>query len=73
VDPFNGWNRAADRSPATLPTTIPTACPACQSRAITTTGRQADENTYWRCAGCGEVWNAARRRQAAPTRVHTWR
>jgi hypothetical protein len=40
--------------------TAPTACPACQSGAITTTARHPDENTYWRCKGCGEIWNAAR-------------
>lgn len=48
--------------PATpAPVTIPTVCPACQSSSISTTARSPDDNAYWRCARCGEVWNASRR------------
>ena len=32
------------------------------SSAITTTVRNPDENTYWRCHTCGEIWNVSRRR-----------
>jgi transposase-like protein len=43
--------------------TIPAVCPACQSSAISTTARTPDDNAYWLCAGCGEVWNASRRKR----------
>ena len=50
----------------------PVACPACRSQSISTTARKPDANAYWRCDGCGEVWNAARRtngsRSASPWR-----
>ena len=39
----------------------PSACPACRSLSISTTTKNPDDNSYWRCATCGEVWNAARR------------
>ena len=50
-----------DRAGATASVTTPTVCPACQSPAIVTAARNPDENAYWRCCGCGEIWNAARR------------
>jgi transposase-like protein len=43
---------------------IPTACPSCRSTDLKTTSKTVDEATYWRCAACGEVWNAGRRREA---------
>jgi len=52
--------------------TIPTTCPGCQSPSITTTARNPDESTYWRCGSCGEIWNVSRR-DTAPTRVYSWR
>jgi transposase-like protein len=55
-------NHAADQLSAPAPVTIPVACPACQSRAISTTARNPDTNAYWRCARCGEVWNPDRYR-----------
>lgn len=39
----------------------PTTCPACRSTAIASGVTNPDETAYWRCDGCGEVWNAARR------------
>jgi transposase-like protein len=53
--------RDAYRSPSAAAGTTPTVCPVCQSSAITTTARKPDESTYWRCGGCGEIWNASRR------------
>ena len=50
----------------------PTVCPACRSHSISTTVRHPDEHTYWRCDGCGEIWNVSRR-EAAASRVHRWR
>ena len=57
-------NGAADRRGQAAAASLPTACPACQSLAITTTARNPDEHSYWRCSGCGEVWNASRRHDA---------
>ena len=55
----------------TMPYTIardkpltPAACPVCRSTDLKTTSKTVDEATYWRCATCGEVWNAGRRRDA---------
>jgi transposase-like protein len=57
----SSWNGGTDRPRQTGAATVPTQCPACQSNAITTTARNPDEHSYWRCSGCGEVWNASRR------------
>jgi len=35
----------------------PTACPSCGSSSITTTARTPDQDSYWRCITCGEIWN----------------
>ena len=51
---------------------IPSACPVCESSSVTTTARTPDENTYWRCGRCGEVWNASRR-QAGRARMNSRR
>jgi transposase-like protein len=71
MDTFNfGTGRARPASEPSIE--IPTRCPACQSAAISTAAATADVNAYWRCAACGEVWNAARR--AAATSAHRpWR
>ena len=38
----------------------PTACPFCKSDVISTTSKAIDDNTYWRCGGCGQIWNQSR-------------
>jgi transposase-like protein len=38
----------------------PKRCPFCNSVDIKTTSREVNAATYWRCASCGEVWNAGR-------------
>lgn len=43
---------------------LPTRCPTCRSLRISTTARNPDEHAYWRCDGCGDVWNASRRASA---------
>ena len=58
---YESVDSVADRSTARAAATIPIVCPACQSPAISTTSRNPDDNAYWRCTGCGEVWNASRR------------
>ncbi len=69
LPPVDFGNATADRS-STAPAAVaaPAACPACRSRSVVTTARVPDENTYWRCDSCGEVWNAGRRRDAAVDR-----
>jgi transposase-like protein len=41
-------------------TAAPKACPFCSSANITTTSKEVNASTYWRCAGCGQIWNAGR-------------
>ena len=64
--------RDADQSRSAAAETTPTVCPACRSSSITTTARNPDEHTYWRCGGCGEVWNVSRR-GTSPSGGHRWR
>jgi ribosomal protein L37AE/L43A len=40
--------------------TRPESCPFCQSHAVGTLAKVITAETYWRCQGCGEVWNPAR-------------
>jgi transposase-like protein len=38
----------------------PAACPFCKSSHVTTTSKDVNASTYWRCAACGQIWNAGR-------------
>jgi ribosomal protein L37AE/L43A len=38
----------------------PDACPFCKSRDLTTTSKEVNVSTYWRCTTCGQIWNAGR-------------
>lgn len=38
----------------------PDRCPACRSDDLTTTSKVQNEEAYWRCLACGEVWNIGR-------------
>jgi transposase-like protein len=42
----------------------PTRCPVCRATDLSTTSKQLDRTTYWRCHACGEVWNVTRRQSA---------
>jgi len=35
-------------------------CPACRSEQVSTTSKSITDATYWRCHGCGEIWNPSR-------------
>jgi len=59
---FRSHDNGAPRALPKTDTSVPSACPACQSKSIATTTKAPDESSYWRCAGCGEVWNVSRRR-----------
>ena len=69
---------SAERAPGvytppqpTSPTSGPVACPFCKSRDVKTTSKAVNVSTYWRCTGCGQIWNASRlqQRQRAPYRL----
>jgi transposase-like protein len=49
-------------------TTPRPGCPACRSLDVTTTSKTVDAESYWRCLGCGNVWNV-RRQQAGSGRA----
>ena len=72
-DSFNFGRSNAPQSAEPEPIPAPTRCPACQSGAISTAAVRPDENTYWRCDGCGEVWNAGRRRAPVQRGTNPWR
>jgi transposase-like protein len=38
----------------------PKTCPFCESPDIITTSKTMNVSTYWRCTGCGEIWNVDR-------------
>ena len=61
-------------SPAASRHTVdsPASCPACRSPSIVTTAKIPDENSYWRCKDCGEIWNVSRSRRA-PGGGAAWR
>jgi transposase-like protein len=44
----------------------PKTCPFCNSVDIKTTSKEVNVATYWRCASCGQIWNADRL-------LHEWR
>ena len=43
-----------------IETAAPKTCPFCSSLNIKTTSKAVNASTYWRCAGCGQIWNASR-------------
>jgi transposase-like protein len=59
----------SDSEPLTI---SPQACPACGSTAVKTTAKHPDIDSYWRCEGCGEIWNIGRR-HAKRNGVVPWR
>ena len=38
----------------------PKTCPFCNSVDVKTTSRNVTAASYWRCASCGQIWNASR-------------
>jgi hypothetical protein len=52
--------------PSVPNTDTPAACPFCQSAAISTTSKAVSMSTYWRCATCGQIWNASRLMDVRP-------
>jgi hypothetical protein len=54
------------------PVLKPEACPACGSRAVGTLAKVITVDTYWRCQGCGEIWNPARVSRANHRPSRSW-
>jgi len=54
-----GWSPYKDDAQPTKPP----ECPECRSKAFGTVAATITVDTYWRCEGCGAVWNERRRRQ----------
>jgi transposase-like protein len=48
----------------------PPVCPFCQKGPVTTTSKQQNEATYWRCHACGQIWNPGR--MAAIQKQRRW-
>jgi transposase-like protein len=46
------------------PIIVPAQCPKCRSKDVSTVSKVVSAESYWRCGGCGEVWNAGRRRES---------
>ena len=47
----------------------PTVCPYCKSTRIAAPAGTTGAATYWRCDGCGEMWNVSRQtKRARPSR-----
>ncbi len=43
----------------------PTQCPSCGGHSLVTTAKVPSAESYWRCDGCGEVWNDSRRTESS--------
>ncbi len=48
----------------------PPVCPFCHTGPVTTTSKQQNEATYWRCQACGQIWNPGR--MAAMEKQRRW-
>ena len=44
---------------------VPAKCPSCGSRDVITASKVINSSSYWRCGGCGEVWNIARQAEGS--------
>jgi predicted Zn finger-like uncharacterized protein len=67
---MSGTNPTPSTSPAAAVT--PASCPFCRSPLIVTTAKVPDDDSYWRCTICGEVWNVSRS-ETGPHRGRPWR
>jgi predicted Zn finger-like uncharacterized protein len=63
---------AASPSTSSATATPPAVCPFCRSASIVTTAKKVDDDSYWRCTKCGEIWNAMRSATGSSSR-RRWR
>ena len=48
-------------TPRSTPAAVaPDPCPFCKSHDVTTTSKEVNVSTYWRCTACGQIWNSNR-------------
>ena len=59
MDRFNSREDLTNRSGHD--SNAPPSCPACHSASVISTSKSPSANSYWRCNGCGEIWNVSRR------------
>ena len=59
-------------SPREEPGLKPESCPSCGSKAVGTLAKVITTDTYWRCQGCGEIWNPARVERANRRPSRSW-
>jgi len=52
---------------------VVTQCPFCESDRVASTDKSATPDSYWRCQGCGEMWNPGREARSQPRRPDSWR
>ena len=57
------WNGAIVKDKSAEPPAPPTVCPYCRSTRIAAPIGTTGPATYWRCDGCGEMWDAGRQAQ----------
>jgi transposase-like protein len=38
----------------------PSVCPFCKSGQVSTKSKSSSNDAYWRCGGCGQMWNPTR-------------
>lgn len=62
-----------DDRDAPPPVVTPSTCPFCAGTDVGTTDRTVSASSYWRCAGCGQIWNAGRFRGTRVPPSSRWR
>lgn len=58
------WNSSPTSPTPPAVFAAPTQCPSCGGQSLVTTAKVPSAESYWRCDGCGEVWNDSRRTQS---------
>ncbi len=69
---FPDFGRPAFPSSTVQATPTVTNCPFCKSTQVTTATKNVSASTYWRCTGCGEIWNPSREVAQAGFRRPRW-
>lgn len=62
---MSGWGSPPASSSSSQVFAPPTRCPSCGGQSIVTSAKVPAADSYWRCDGCGEVWNDARRTESS--------
>jgi transposase-like protein len=69
-DPSRSTGFAASTEP---PAMVVTHCPFCHSDRVANASKSTTPDSYWRCQGCGEMWNPGREAQNQRLRPDAWR